>query len=108
MIWRYAAELRRVSKANTITNNVERPSPTILPRFWSFYFCFEGCKKGFFYGCRPFIGVDECHLKPRHGGQLFIVVGRDSNDQYFTLTFKFVETKTKDIWRWFLQLLIEY
>jgi hypothetical protein len=107
MIRRYAAELRRVSKANTIKINVERPNPTLLPRFGSFYFCFEGCKKGFIHGCRPFIGVDECHLKTKYGGQLLIAVGRDPNDQYFPLAFGVVETETKESWRWFLQLLME-
>ncbi|KAK2410603.1 hypothetical protein QL285_045960 [Trifolium repens] len=107
MIRRYAAELRRVSKANTIKINVERPNPTLLPRFGSFYFCFEVCKKGFIHGCRPFIGVDGCHLKTKNGGQLLIVVGRDPNDQYFPLAFGVVETETKESWRWFLQLLME-
>jgi hypothetical protein len=91
MIRKYAAELRRVSKANTIKINVERPNPTLSPRFGSFYFCFEGCKKGFIHGCRPFIGVDECHLKTKYGGQLLIAVGRDPNDQYFPLAFGVVE-----------------
>jgi hypothetical protein len=102
MIRRYAAELRRVSKANTIKINVERPNPTLLPRFGSFYFCFEGCKKGFIHGCRPFIGVDGCHLKTKYGGQLLIAVGRDPNDQYFPLAIGVVETETKESWRWFL------
>ncbi|XP_058765177.1 uncharacterized protein LOC131638625 [Vicia villosa] len=79
-LWRYAAELHRVSAGNTVKINIERPSPSIQPRFGSFYFCFEGCKQGFIHGCRPFIGVDGCHLKTKYGGQLLIAVGRDPND----------------------------
>ncbi|KAI5436995.1 hypothetical protein KIW84_023207 [Lathyrus oleraceus] len=41
-IWRYAEELRRVNHGNTVKINVERPSPSIQPRFGSFYFCFDG------------------------------------------------------------------
>lgn len=62
-IWRYAAELLKVNHGNTFKINVETPTPSIQPRFGSFYFCFDGCKKGFIKGCRPFVGVDGCHLK---------------------------------------------
>lgn len=102
MIWSYAAELGRVCPGNTFKINVEKPNQSILPRFGSFYFCFDGCKRGFVDGCRPFIGVDGCHLKKKYGGQLLIVVGRDPNDQYFPLEFRVVETETKESWRWFL------
>ncbi|XP_058749183.1 uncharacterized protein LOC131622170 [Vicia villosa] len=103
---RYAAELLRASPGNTLAITVERPNPTIPPRFGCFYFCFEGCKKGFINGCRPFVGVDGCHLKTKYGGQLLIAVGRDPNDQYFPLAFGVVETETKESWKWFLELLI--
>ncbi|KAK2395024.1 hypothetical protein QL285_056790 [Trifolium repens] len=107
MLRRYAEELFRVSKRNTVKIGVDRPIPSIHPRFSSFYFCFEGCKKGFTNGCRPFIGVDGCHLKTKYGGQLLIAVGRDPNDQYFPLAFGVVENETKESWRWFIQLLME-
>ncbi|XP_058783791.1 uncharacterized protein LOC131658519 [Vicia villosa] len=106
-LWRYAAELHRVSAGNTVKINIERPLPSIQPRFGSFYFCFEGCKKGFIDGCRPFIGVDGCHLKTKYEGQLLIAVGRDPNDQYFPPAFGVVETETKESWKWFIQLLME-
>ncbi|XP_058726497.1 uncharacterized protein LOC131597850 [Vicia villosa] len=102
----YAAELHRASTGNTLSITVERPNPTIPTRFGSFYFCFEGCKKGFINGCRPFVGVDGCHLKTKYGGQLLIAVGRDPNDQYFPLAFGVVETETKESWKWFLELLM--
>ncbi|KAK2457356.1 hypothetical protein QL285_004634 [Trifolium repens] len=104
---RYGDELRRVCKQNTVKIGVERPIGSLHPRFASFYLCFDGCKKGFNNGCRPFIGVDGCHLKTKYGGQLLIAVGRDPNDQYFPLAFGIVETETKESWRWFIQLLME-
>jgi len=76
MIWRYAAELKRANAGNNVKINVDRPTPPIRPRFGSFYFCFDECKKGFINGCRPFVGVDGCHLKTKYGGQLLIVVGK--------------------------------
>jgi hypothetical protein len=106
-LWRYAEELRRACRTNTIKINVNRPNASLPPRFGSFYFSFDGCKRGFINGCRPFIGVDGCHLKTKYGGQLLIAVGRDPNDSYFPLAFGVVETETKESWRWFLQLLME-
>lgn len=82
MIWRYVTELRRVCAGNTAKINVDKPNPSIQPRFCSFYFCFDGCRQGFTKACRPFVGVDSCHLKATYGGQLLIDVGRDPNDQY--------------------------
>ncbi|KAK2446568.1 hypothetical protein QL285_017358 [Trifolium repens] len=107
LLRRYGDELKRVCKQNTVKIGVERPIGSLHPRFASFYFCFDGCKKGFNNGCRPFIGVDGCHLKTKYGGQLLIAVGRDPNDQYFPLAFGIVETETKESWRWFIQLLME-
>nr|XP_004489869.1 uncharacterized protein LOC101510316 [Cicer arietinum] len=105
-LWRYFAKLRRASVENTCKINIDRPCLTLQPRFSSFYFCFDDSKKkGFLRGCRPFIGVDGCHLKTKYGGTLLFAVGRDPNDQYFPLAFGVVETKTKESWRWFLTLL---
>jgi len=96
-----------VSKGNRCKINVERLSLSVQPRFNRFYFCFDGCKKAFLSSCRPFIGVDGCHLKTQYGGILLVAVGRDANDQYFPLTFEVVETETTDSWRWFLTLMLE-
>ncbi|KAK7259984.1 hypothetical protein RIF29_25648 [Crotalaria pallida] len=107
LLWRYSAELRRSNAGNTLKLGLIRPDPTLLPRFGNYYMCLDGCKKGFIAGCRPFIGVDGCHLKTRYGGQLLIAVGRDPNDQYFPLAFGVVETESKATWKWFLKLLLE-
>jgi len=82
--------------------NVERPNPTLQPRFRSFYFSFDGCKKGFKAACRPFVGVDGCHLKTKYGGHLLLAVGRDPNDQYFPLAFGVVKVESKESWKWLM------
>ena len=106
-LWRYAAEIKRACDANSVKINVVRSIPTLQPKFGSFYFCFEGCKQGFLNGCRPFIGVDGCHLKTQYGGQLLIAVERDANDQYYPLAFGIVEVENTESWRWFLTLLLD-
>jgi len=107
LLYDYAAELRRVSIETTVKIKINQPQPTLQPRFGSFYLCLDGCKKGFVNGCRPFIGVDGCHLKTSYGGQLLVAVARDPNDQYFPLAFGVVENECKETWRWFLTLLLE-
>ena len=102
----YVGELLRV-KAGTFKVKINQPQPTLPPRFGSFYMCLDGCKQGFVAGCRPFIGVDGCHLKTAYGGQLLVAVGRDPNDQYFPLAFAVVENECKETWRWFLTLLLQ-
>lgn len=106
LLWSYASELLRANQGNTCKINVNRVPPSLLPRFGAFYFCLNGTKRGFQSGCRPFIGVDGCHLKTKYGGQLLIAVGRDPNDQYYPIAFGVVENETKESWRWFLTLLL--
>ncbi|XP_052734133.1 uncharacterized protein LOC108339256 [Vigna angularis] len=104
-LYDYVGGLVRV-KAGTFKIKVNQPQPSLPPRFGSFYMCLEGCKQGFLGSCRPFIGIDGCHLKTTYGGQLLVAVGRDPNDQYFPLAFAVVENECKESWRWFLTLLL--
>ncbi|WVZ23674.1 hypothetical protein V8G54_002218 [Vigna mungo] len=105
-LYDYVGELLRV-KCGTFKIKVNQPQPSLPPRFGSFYMCLEGCKQGFLGSCRPFIGVDGCHLKTQYGGQLLVAVGRDPNDQYFPLAFVVVENECKETWRWFLAQLLD-
>ena len=86
-------------KAGTFKIKINQPQSTLPPRFGIFYMCLEGCKEGFLAECRPFIGVEGCHLKITYGGQLLVVVGRDPNYQYFRLAFVVVENECKEMWR---------
>ena len=67
-----------------------------LPYFERLYICLEGCKKEFLAGCRPFIGLDACHLKNKSRRQLITTICRDPNKEYFPLTYAVVEAETKD------------
>ncbi|KAK9986881.1 hypothetical protein SO802_031832 [Lithocarpus litseifolius] len=82
-LWEYCKELRRAS-----------PGSTIL------------MKAIHWFGCRPFIGLDACHLKNKSGGQLITAVCRDPNEEYFPLAYVVVEAETKDSWTWFINLLL--
>ncbi|GMY12202.1 hypothetical protein FCV25MIE_07441 [Fagus crenata] len=115
MLWDYCEELRRSNPRNTVLMKVqsfnegemevEDVSQIRDPIFQRLYICFEACKTGFKNACRPFIGLDACHLKGPYGGQLIAAVGRDPNEEYFPLAFAVVEAETYDSWTWFLKLL---
>lgn len=77
MLWIYATELKKNYVGTNVKIDIERPLPTIQPRFARFYFCFDGCKKSFNKGYRPFIGVYDFHINTKYGGQLLMVVARD-------------------------------
>nr|GMD82212.1 uncharacterized protein LOC109174707 [Ipomoea batatas] len=66
----------------------------------------EACKEGFLRGCRPFFGIDGCHLNgPQKGGQLLSAVGVDGDNILFPIAFAIEEGELKDSWLWFLDLL---
>ncbi|XP_042386695.1 uncharacterized protein LOC121978412 [Zingiber officinale] len=73
--------------------------------FQRMYVYFSACKEGFKKACRPLVGVDECFLKSKNGGQLLAAVGLDPNNNIFPICYALVERETKDSWMWFLQLL---
>ncbi|XP_058217289.1 uncharacterized protein LOC131328356 [Rhododendron vialii] len=58
-------------------------------------------------GYGPMIGPDGAFLKGMHKGQLLSAVGRDENDNMFSIAIVVVEAEIKDSWRWFLELLME-
>ncbi|CAK8568593.1 unnamed protein product [Lathyrus sativus] len=108
LLWSYGVDLRRASAGNTFKVNIHCRAPGLQPRFKSFYICFDGTKKALIKECRPFIGLDGCHLKHKYGGIFLIDVGSDPNDQYFLIAFEVVENEAKDSWSQFIKLLIEH
>ncbi|RYR21806.1 hypothetical protein Ahy_B03g067121 isoform A [Arachis hypogaea] len=103
----YCAKVFRANPGSTLKLKLDRPCPTIQPRFVRMYMYLDAVKKGFLAACRPIIGFDGCHLKSDHGQQLLVAVGRDPNDNYFPLAVTAVEAETKDSWAWFLELLLQ-
>lgn len=50
------------------------------PRFERIYICLATTKNGFIKGCKPVIGLDACHIKGPHSGQIMAAVGVNSNN----------------------------
>ena len=51
---------------------VERPLPNCPPMFLRLFICFTAMKKGSQY-CRPFIGLNGCHLTGPFGGIVVVL-----------------------------------
>ena len=83
----------------------ERHNLDEIPKFKRVFVCFEAIKKGFLEGCRPFIGLDGCHLKGPFGGIALSAVALDRNKGVLPLALAVVEGECKDSWLFFLDCL---
>ncbi|XP_042520010.1 uncharacterized protein LOC122093683 [Macadamia integrifolia] len=84
---------------------ISRNNVSVNPVFKQCFICYEACEVGFVNGCRPFIGLDGCHLKGKYEGILLSAVSIDENNGLFPLAFVVVESECKDSWWWFLNNL---
>ncbi|XP_043725975.1 uncharacterized protein LOC122672580 [Telopea speciosissima] len=79
----------------------------VIPQFKRMYICFDARIQGFLKGCRPFIGLDGCHLKGLYGGVLVSAISVNGNNGIFPVAYGVVESKGKDNWLFFLHHLHE-
>ncbi|XP_050249295.1 uncharacterized protein LOC126696648 [Quercus robur] len=80
---------------------LDRLDITQNPTFKRFFVCFEAMRKGFVEACRPFIGLDGCHLKGNFGGVLLVAVSLEGNNGLFPVAYGVLECECKDSWGWF-------
>ena len=63
--------------------------------------------KGFVRRCRPWVGINGCHLKGSFGGILLFAVALDGNRGMFLVAITVVEIENRDSRTWFLRLVRE-
>ncbi|KAK2634351.1 hypothetical protein Ddye_029143 [Dipteronia dyeriana] len=63
-------------------------------------------KRGFLEGCRPFIGIDGCHLKGPYGCVILPAVALDANSGLYPLAYCICKGETLLSWSWFLWQLL--
>ena len=77
---KYMENLRSINLRTVVKfEHFERHNLDEIPKFKRVFVCFEAMKKGFLEGCRPFIGLDGCHLKGPFGGIALSAVALDGN-----------------------------
>ncbi|KAF8393878.1 hypothetical protein HHK36_020076 [Tetracentron sinense] len=92
----YAEVVRETNSGSLVKIEYDWLSLNVNPIFKRFFICFEAMKKGFLEGCRPFIGLDGCHLKGPYGGVLLAAIALDGNNGLFLMAFAIVEGETKE------------
>ena len=103
----YAHMIHTVDKGSRVILQTEMADETSQPKFKRMYVRFNAQKVGFLGGCRPFIGLDGCHIKHRFGGQILSATAKDANDNIFPVAMAVVEQETRDSWIWFLEIFAE-
>ncbi|XP_065633827.1 uncharacterized protein LOC112010702 [Quercus suber] len=82
----YAEMIRVTDVGSKVILQTEITEPNTQPKFKRMYVRYNAQKVGFLEGCRPFVGLDGCHLKGKFGGQILSAIGRDGNDNIFPVT----------------------
>ena len=96
-----------VDKGSRVILQTELIDETFQPKFKRMYVRFNAQNVGFLGGCRPFIGLDGCHIKHRFGGQILSTTANDANDNIFPVTMVVVEQETRKSWIWFLEIFAD-
>ncbi|KAF7823096.1 uncharacterized protein G2W53_021240 [Senna tora] len=105
---KYAELLLERNRGSIVKLNYhDRTSLEETPVFKRIFVCLAACRDGFLNGCRPFFGLDGCHLKGPYGGVLLCAVSLDANNGLFPIAFAVVEVESKDSWSYFLEHLLE-
>ncbi|KAG8384136.1 hypothetical protein BUALT_Bualt04G0086900 [Buddleja alternifolia] len=76
---------RRTNPGSTVIVGTDGSSGELL--FDRFYVGLYALKVGFSKGCKPFIGVDGCHLKGPHQSVLLTVVDVDPNNNKYPICY---------------------
>ncbi|WOL13318.1 hypothetical protein Cni_G22088 [Canna indica] len=101
------AKFARVTNSGSVVKMEVDARMSANPLFKRFFVCFDAMKKGFVRGCRPWFGIDGCHLKGTYGGVLLSAVAIDGNKGMFQIAFAMVEVECMEFWKFFLHLLNE-
>ena len=93
----------RTDVGSRVILQTEMENENAEPKFKRMYIRYNAQKVSFLGGCRPFVGLDGCHLKGRFGGQVLSATAKDGNDNIFLVAMAVVEQENKDSWIWFLE-----
>ncbi|GAV62503.1 hypothetical protein CFOL_v3_06026, partial [Cephalotus follicularis] len=83
--WAFAEAYSKLYKYADIVKDTN-PGSTV-----KIFICYGTSKRGFAQGCRPFLGLDGCHLKSPFGGVLLCATVMDGKQGLFPVAFAIVE-----------------
>ncbi|XP_073151968.1 uncharacterized protein [Henckelia pumila] len=106
----YGTEKDCYDKLRWYCRNVRETNPgsvaeyeidALTNKFKRLFICFNACANGFSTGCRPMIFLDGTHIKNKYKGSILVAVGKDANDNLFTLAYSVVDAENDCNWEWF-------
>ncbi|KAJ4717285.1 MuDR family transposase [Melia azedarach] len=89
---RYGAAINQTNRGSIVHLQYEWKLGNSNPTFKRFFLSFDSQRMGFFDGCRPFIGLDGCHLRGTYKGVLLATVTIDSNYRVYKEAKKWGDT----------------
>ncbi|XP_059652874.1 uncharacterized protein LOC132299969 [Cornus florida] len=98
----YANEIDKTNPGSLAKIKRFRANLFVNPVFSRIFICFEALATGLKKGCRPFIGLDGCHLKGPYGGVLLAATALDGNNGLFPVAYGVVESEGRESWGFFL------
>ena len=105
-LWDYCNILRSKNPGSIAKLKVERSFPNSPHLFQRMFVCFDAMRKGMLH-CRPFLGLDGCHLYGPYKGILLSAIAIDANNHQFPVCAAVVEVENKHSWTWFLTNVVE-
>ncbi|KAH9794012.1 SWIM-type domain-containing protein [Citrus sinensis] len=107
-LFQYAAVIHKYDPGaicKVLCDAVTRPEKVLFQRF---FMAFPAQKNALSNSCRPYIGLDGCHLKSKYSGVLLAAVGMDANNGMVPLALAVCEIENIETWSWFLEILHSY
>ena len=92
----YAQMINTIDKGSRVILQTKMADETSKPKFKRMYVRFNAQNIGFLGGCRPFIGLDGCHIKHKFGRQILSTIAKDANDNIFLIAMAIVEQENKE------------
>nr|XP_043619629.1 uncharacterized protein LOC122591424 [Erigeron canadensis] len=99
----FKAELLNKNPGSVVEIDFEKKGDK--KHFKRFFISLPACFKGFLAGCRPYIGLDACHLKGKYNGVVAAATGIDGNNSIFPVAYSVLESENTASWTWFLESL---
>ncbi|KAH9671285.1 mutator transposase mudra protein [Citrus sinensis] len=106
-LYRYMHVILISNPGSTVTIDRDWLGGGQNPHFKRFFVMFDANRRGFFEGCRQFIGLDGCHLKGLYKGVLLSAISIDANNGIYPLAMCVVESENTDSWVYFMDKLYE-
>lgn len=90
---RYIAAIMYTNPSSIANLQIEWTLVNDKPTFTRFFICFNAQRRGYFDGCKQFIGLDGCHLRGPFKGVLLAAIIMDSNYEVYPLAMVVVENE---------------